>query len=566
MPKTREASVADALRALRRKLWLKRVVHFATWGLMVGIGAALFELIVARVLPIWHPWRWAFGFVLIGLATGVMIGLLRRVSIVAAARFADRNGLMERMVTALAYERDLSPAAVLQREEALDRYRREEERLLRRVTVWSVPRWMAACLTCCVLLGGLLWWLPNPMQEVVKEQQQVQQALEKERQKVAEAEKSIADDDQLTPEQKEMFQQELEKLEEQLADSENLEEGLKALAEAEAELNRLAKEADNRRQALDGLRGQLASHPVTGALAEALSERDEVKLREAMQEARDALEQLSPDEREALAGMLAQAANELDDQDLTHEELVQTLQEAANSIGSGDTEQAAIALESAVGEAIAASRSALAAANAADQTAQLLTKSKQALAQAGQSGTATARGNGATDGQISGNEHHTGARNGSPGTNGRGNGSSGDENGNSHGIGNGNNSRNGNGARSGSGSGNVFGNGGGAGGSGAGTGSGAGLGSGSRELVSVPSERLNGGGPEETVGGPLGDGAETEKSRGSSIGSPGVSRPYTDVFGQYEQAAREALERSDLPRQYQQLVKDYFADIEPSHQ
>ena len=97
-----------------------------------------------------------------------------------------------------------------------------------------------------------------------------------------------------------------------------------------------------------------------------------------------------------------------------------------------------------------------------------------------------------------------------------------------------------------------------------GTGSGAGLGSGSRGLVSVPSERLTGGGSEETVGGPLGEGGETEQARGSSLGSPGVSRPYMEVFGQYEQAARKALERSDLPQPYQQLVKDYFTDIEPS--
>jgi chaperonin GroEL (HSP60 family) len=61
MPKTREASVADALQALRTKLWQKRVAHFAIRGLMVGIGAALLELVAVRQSAIGSGSRSAAG-------------------------------------------------------------------------------------------------------------------------------------------------------------------------------------------------------------------------------------------------------------------------------------------------------------------------------------------------------------------------------------------------------------------------------------------------------------------------------------------------------------------------
>ncbi|MCK9918122.1 hypothetical protein MXD81_54260, partial [Microbacteriaceae bacterium K1510] len=115
-----------------------------------------------------------------------------------------------------------------------------------------------------------------------------------------------------------------------------------------------------------------------------------------------------------------------------------------------------------------------------------------------------------------------------------------------------------------SGNGSGSGTGSGAGGSGSGQGGGAGLGEGSHDLISVPTKRIDGkGGPTETVGGPLGEGSSETRESGSTQVTPGVVRPYKEVYQEYERFSRESLERGNIPNDYKEIVKDYFQSIEP---
>jgi hypothetical protein len=43
----------------------------------------------------------------------------------------------------------------------------------------------------------------------------------------------------------------------------------------------------------------------------------------------------------------------------------------------------------------------------------------------------------------------------------------------------------------------------------------------------------------------------------------GAQRPYDEVYGQYEAAARQSLARQSLPPNLQGLVQRYFSAIEP---
>jgi hypothetical protein len=45
--------------------------------------------------------------------------------------------------------------------------------------------------------------------------------------------------------------------------------------------------------------------------------------------------------------------------------------------------------------------------------------------------------------------------------------------------------------------------------------------------------------------------------------SPGGTRPYEEVYGQYAEFARESLEKGKIPDDYQDAVKAYFSSIEP---
>lgn len=555
--KDERGAIALVLRPLRRKLWQKNIIHYATRGLLFGMCLAMLPLLVARIVPVWYVWAWVFLIVGSSFVGGLMLGLWRRPHVKEAARFADRAGLQERMVTALTFQHDKSLMANVQREQAVAQFHREEDQVLKHLAMWRLPRWMRISFVLCVMVGALLWFLPNPMDDIVKEQQQVQQTLAEQAQEIAEQQENIAKNDTLTEEQQEDLQRQLQKLQDQLADSKNLQEGMEALATAEAALERLAEQSASEQQATDQLQAQLAAHKATQGLADALAEMDGSRLQDALQDVHDALASLTDDEREALAEQLAQTASSLaDNSELSDEELVTALREASKGLQAGDMGSASAALHQAVSEAIAGKQASTALADAASQATQTVSNSQQALAQAGQSstaGNATAQNSGSTGGQNNSNGNTNSHR--TSGANGQNNGA-----GNNHGSGSGAGQGSAGSGNSGSGSGT---------GRGTGTsgsepgGSGAGLGSGSHELVSIPSARIEGGGPQETVGGPLGEGEETVQSHGPTIGLPGVNRPYTEVFGQYEQAARQALQRSDLPPQYQQLIKDYFTDIKP---
>lgn len=534
-------TVARVLAPLRNKLWFRRIIAFGVKGLVAGGSGGIAVLLFSRVWPVWYPWRWALIVTWMGLVAGVSYGIIKRPSVADAARFADDHGLKERMVTALAFERDDSAMARLQRDEAVGKFRRHEQAIVKQIHLWAFPRWAVVSLIGFVVVGGALWWLPHPMETVVLKQQQVDQALAKERKKVEKAEKQLAENDTLPDQVKAVLRKQVQDLKKQLEEATSAEEGMKALADAEARLDELARQTAASEQMLKTLSHQLTSHTATAAPSRAVSEGDRETLREALKEMEKTLRTLKPDEREALAARLNNGAEGLKESDVPQaEHMAELLRQAAQHVQAGDSVQAAGALGGAFNQMFSASQSLVATQRAVAGMTQSLGESKQALAQASQWGE--------TSGQLSqrtGNsEEKTPAAEstGTTGTGGQAGGSNGSAGGNSTGTSGGTGSGIGAGAGSG--------------------GSGAGKGSGSRELVSVPSARLSGGGPKDTVGGPLGEGSEMEVTKGA-LGSPGVTRPYTDVFDQYEAAARQALEKSDLPPQFQQLIRAYFSDIQP---
>lgn len=561
MPNRKQADdrhgIADALGAIRRKLWLRRFTRDSLWGLFAGGGTAILTLVLSRVVPIWYPWLWALGWCGLGLVVGLICGLVRRPTVYEAARYADRNGLQERMLTALRFTAVDSPMATIQRRDALYRMRREESRILQQIKVWRLPRWLVGCFGGYVLLAAALWWLPNPMAEIVLQQQQIEAALDTEQQRVAEMEQEIAQNDELSPEMKEALQEELEALREQLQASESVQDGLKAMAEAEDELDRLARQTTEDAQVLAQLRERLAARETTSDLAQALADGQASELADAVRQTEEAITQMTDEQRESLAAMLTETADEVSESGgpSSAEKMAEALRNASDAIRSGEATQVRSSLQDVANQTLTASQSAQTSQDAIARVSRSIAGSKQALVQTDGPGTSNenqvaqgGQGNGNHPGQGNDVSGESGEQSEPGGTNGSGaeSGPSGSAGGNGSGSGSGN-------TPSGSGS----------SGNSSGTGGGAGLGSGSRERVSVPTNRLDGDGPEETVGGPLDEGQETVQSGGYGIGSPGVSRPYSEVFGSYETAAREALERNDLPPQLQQLVKQYFSDLDP---
>ena len=82
-----------------------------------------------------------------------------------------------------------------------------------------------------------------------------------------------------------------------------------------------------------------------------------------------------------------------------------------------------------------------------------------------------------------------------------------------------------------------------------------------------PTARGESTGPQDTLTlpGSAGDGAAKDSSvirRGPGV-NPGVHTPYQDVIGQYNTSAASALDRSAIPNDAKEYVRDYFRSLQP---
>jgi hypothetical protein len=81
--------------------------------------------------------------------------------------------------------------------------------------------------------------------------------------------------------------------------------------------------------------------------------------------------------------------------------------------------------------------------------------------------------------------------------------------------------------------------------------------------VSTPRTPV-GGGTTETDSGPAQSGGGDVMQGGPAPAVDGVSRPYEEVYTDYAAEATRSLNRSQLPSSMQQLVRDYFTEIQPN--
>ncbi len=78
----------------------------------------------------------------------------------------------------------------------------------------------------------------------------------------------------------------------------------------------------------------------------------------------------------------------------------------------------------------------------------------------------------------------------------------------------------------------------------------------------VPAGEFGVGETGTDTAGPKHEGASQVTNSNGQV-TPGVARPYQEVYRQYETYARESVERNNLPLSEQELVRDYFTEIAP---
>ena len=168
------SGIKRALRPIRMRIRLIRMVQGMAWGSAAGAGVCLAVMAASFFLPL----RWKLPLCGLALAAGLLLGglinALRPVRAGTAARLGDAHGLQERIQTALAVKDD-SPMAQMQKTDTLQALRGFDPRA---VPLPSTGRtWLAAGIA--VLLCGGLLLIPNPQNKVIEQAAAFEEQMEK---------------------------------------------------------------------------------------------------------------------------------------------------------------------------------------------------------------------------------------------------------------------------------------------------------------------------------------------------------------------------------------------------
>lgn len=523
--------LAGQLGRYNRRRQLVESVIWLPRGLLAGLLLALLLTLLAHIRPLMTAGEAAYLALLLGLAGALLAAaktLLPRRALLQKARFADRQfNLQERASAAVEIQQGrLHPPPIFAQQQLDDTLRAIHRVDVRRTypVRWIKREWLLMGLTLLLLIAALLW--PNPQEAILQQQRAVAQTIDEESERLQALIEEIAQNPELTDEQREELLQPIQSALEQLQQSGlSQEEAVAALSEAEIRLRELSAAPDRQEQqrALADAGRQLGDNQASREVGRQLQQGNLNEAGQALVKMADALSDLSAEEQAALAEDLADAAASLQE---SSPELAQQLDDAANALREGDLDAAQEALREG-GATLEQQGREQAAAQQAAEAAEQLRQRRQAVAEAGGDPA------GGDDNGQPGNGQAIGADEGEGET----------------------------------GDGPAVGQDGATGQEGQAAAPGPGLGSGPNVFapefpdlsafdgieVELPAEcRLD---PE--LCGPLIDLLPAELREERSV------VPYRQVYREYRRAAYEALDTDFIPAGMQELVRDYFSSLEP---
>jgi hypothetical protein len=534
-----------------RRYRVQRAVRWSLRGAVIALALALAITLIAVLHGLLLQNEFlliAIGLLLIGLIGAAAIGFVLPAyadRLAAARRFDQDFGLRERISTALELApRDRSSNEIAQRQlqDAVTAAREVNARQQLPLRIKRVDALFTAVLLIAVMMVA---WRGESFFQLASQTRAVQQAVAQEAAKVEELRKQIEADRTLTEEQRREMLEALKETQRQLKEAQSLEQATAVLTQGEKKFESLTSgEAEAQAEALRqaGRKLSQAEDSALHAFGQNLAEGDFIAAAEDLRNVD--VSQLSAEERTQLADQLENMAESVQ---ASNPELAQQLREAADSARSGDAQQAQQALDQA--------------AQSMSQTAQQVARSNVARKVTAQMGQGRQRmiaaGKSAQGQSAQGNPSGTGNQSDQGNQPGQGSGQSGS-------------SPQQGSAGSGSGSGRGSGDSGNAQGPEAGSnpidqnnGPGDG-GETTYEPIYAP-QRLGGRG-DDTVTLP-GSGDPNGEVQGQGGVTPGTNNPsqvpYTQVFAEYANAYRQAIDSGQVPPQLRDLIRQYFSSLEP---
>ncbi len=547
------------LRLLGRRLRLRVGVELLMRGAWVAFAACSLILLAGRLLPL-DGYRLAAGGALaLALLAWLAYSLARPLKPFAVARRADAElALRDRLSTALVLAAPkyrippgFNPTLVGQQvNDALSVLQSIEPR---RAFPLRFERALVLRAAALLLFGVTLLVLPNPMDAVVAQREQVKQTAQEQARQLEKLAQQVEQDRTLTPKDQEALLKQLRELARQLKS--NPGEAQKALADVAKFQEQLRANLDpaasSEAAALRTLAQQMAQ--LAGAPDKP---RDGTQAAKLLEQLASQLNQMSPEQRESLAVSLDRAAAQAAGSNPGLARALSGMAQAARSNASGQQ------LQNATQPAEQALRDGASRQSAQQSLARALNQaetSQRALAQAAGQNNQVAQGNSANQGNQ-GNQGSQGSQGsqagqGSPGNQGNqgGQGSPGQAQGqgNQVGGGGGTNARTLPPARR-------------TGRAGSPTGPNKSYGTG--DIDTVYSPITAGQGQQQFVAGQENPNGETT-TRENQVPQPGANNsalvPYDQVYRQYVQIAGQTMDRSYVPADLQDFVKEYFSELEP---
>ncbi|RHW36436.1 hypothetical protein D1B31_17110 [Neobacillus notoginsengisoli] len=493
------------------------------YGIAGAGGAALCILLLARIIVFPYYHQAALFSAAVALAISFIWAFRSWPDFKEAANLYNRYVPEDRVISAFSFYNKDGIVQRLQLAETVSYMKREESAVLNRKNKYPLTKWIAIGLLF-LAFGFLSDLVPTKKMELSEKRETELEVVKK-------TEKSLKK--KIAQEKDPSAKKALEELKKELAKAKSPEEALKMMDKKKKELalkelkeaekgNELAKLADELEKA--GLE-KLAAAIDQKDIEKAVNELGELnKSRSSLTDSQNqALKNLTGQETELSAEQLDSLRKKLEEA-MKSDEKMKQLASAQNSVTNvGKAMQKLMASNGLPPSQIAMGSSG---GNQPGQNS------------SGKSGGKPPSGNAGNPGSQPGNQPQNGAAGG-----------------NSSGSGQGEGQENGQGSGQGSGQGNGQGNG--------GTGAGAGLGQGSREFLTIP-EITEGKTNVETDSGGLGEGGPREQFESDGPVLKGTIRPYEQVYNDYAASYRNSLDRRKLPGGLENIVKNYFSDLNPN--
>ncbi len=521
----------------RRQTLLDALPRALAIGLLPGLALAL----LARLRPLLTATEIGLVALAIAAAAVVVVTLLVLISrrtLAEQARFADRRfALRERATAAVeirAGQHDVPPElAARQLGDAVSAAAAVDATRQMPLTT-RLADWLPALLALAALLLAL--WLPNPQELLLLQQRALAAAMDEQAAALANLSEQIGDDASLSPSQQAALQRPLEEALATLNEpGVSQAEAIAALSEAEGKLRGLTQEFAEAaaRASVAAAADALSRSEATTGFAEALAAGDANAAADAVAGLADRLPQMDAAARVELAQSMAAAADAVRQ---ASPGAAAELDRVADALAAGDIATAQAALDD-MAASIEESGTAAQAAARAEQAAEAISQSRQSVAAGGAAdaaGDTQAAAGEAGAGEPAGSGGQTGGegQSGSSGQQGDGQGGQGQGQGTSTG--------------------------------------GPSEGGGHVENVFVPAPvDLSGQGENvelevQCLSDLVACGPQGEPLPNSpDLPTGGSFVPFDQVFGDYRDAAIEALPGSGVPPALQGLVRDYFSALEP---